>query len=186
MKSQPQLDRRGFLRSAAGGSAAVALASMLPAGCSADYPQASADGATLRALTDKEYAVVRAAAEALLVDVPVDPAAIAAAIDSELELAGDPVRADFKAMLGLIEHLTILQFRRHTFTELPEAARLRYLESWATSRMALRRGAYQALRGFVVYFAWVRDDTRALTGFDGPWPERMKVPATPVDFGEIA
>lgn len=158
----------------------------MPAGCSADYPQATADGAKLVALTDKEYAVVRAAAEALLAGVPAEPARIAGSIDRELELAGDPVRSDFKAMLGLIEHLTLLQLRRRTFTELPAEARLRYLESWATSRIALRRGAYQALRGFVVYFAWIDDSTRPLTGFDGPFPERVAVPATAVDFGEIA
>jgi hypothetical protein len=186
MGSRPELDRRGFLRNAAGGTAAVALASLLPAGCSADYPQAGADGAKLAALTDKEYAVVRSAAEALLEGVPADPAMIARAIDAELDMAGEPVRGDFKAMLGLIEHLTILQLRRRTFTELTPAARLRYLESWAHSRMALRRGAYQALRSFVVYFAWIRDETRSMTGFAGPWPGRVLVPPTPVDFGEIA
>lgn len=130
--------------------------------------------------------MTRAAAEALLDGVPVEPAGVAAAIDRELDLVGDPVRSDFKAMLGLIEHLTVLQFRRHTFTELSPAARLDYLESWSRSRFALRRGAYQALRGFVVYFAWIRDETRPLTGFAGPFPERISIPATPVDFGEIA
>lgn len=130
--------------------------------------------------------MTRAAAEALLDGVPVEPAGVAAAIDRELDLVGDPVRSDFKAMLGLIEHLTVLQFRRHTFTELSPAARLDYLESWSQSRFALRRGAYQALRGFVVYFAWIRDETRPLTRFAGPFPERISIPATPVDFGEIA
>ncbi|MGH7503596.1 MAG: hypothetical protein ACREL7_17855 [Longimicrobiales bacterium] len=180
------LDRRGFLRRTAAGSTAAALASILPAGCSADYPQATEDGVTLRSLTDKEYAVTRAAAEALLEGVPVEPASVASAIDRELDSVGDPVRADFKAMLGLIEHLTILHFRRRTFTELPPDARLRYLAGWARSRLSLRRGAYQALRGFIVYFAWIRDETRSLTGFAGPLPERTAVPATPVDFGEIA
>jgi hypothetical protein len=47
------------------------------------------------------------------------------------------------------------------------------------------RAAYQALRGFVVFFAYIDDATRTLTGFPGPWPERS-LPVLPVDYGEIA
>jgi hypothetical protein len=182
----PDVDRRGFLRSSAGGGVAFAFASMLPAGCSADYPQAQSDGVELGALTEKEYAVVRAAAEALLEGVPVAPRDVAAAVDQELQAVGDPVRADFKAMLGLIEHLTLLRLSGRTFTELEPAARRDYLRDWAESRFALRRGAYQALRSFITYFAYIRDETRVLTRFPGPWPERTSIPAAPVDFGEIA
>jgi hypothetical protein len=179
-------DRRGFLRGLAGGSSAIALAAMLPAGCSTDYPQAAADGAELRSLTDKEYAVLRAAAEALLVDVPVAPAAVARAIDAELAVAGEPMRTDMKTVLGLIEHGTFLGLRFQRFTNLGADARRADLRAWSRSRFSLRRGAFQALKGFVAYFAYVRDETRAVTKFPGPWPERVQIPATPVDFGEIA
>jgi hypothetical protein len=181
------IDRRGFLRSAAGGGVAVAIAAMLPAGCTADYPQAEADGASLASLTAKEYAVVRAAAEALLVDVPVRPDDVAAAIDRELALVGDPVRADMKSALRLLEHFTVLAWHRRTFTELRPDERLRYLQGWATSRLVLRRGVYQALRGFVTYFAYIRPETRALTAFTGPYQERVPVvPVRSVDYGGIA
>ena len=70
LRLPPCLDRRGFLRGSVGGVAAVAVASALPAGCARDYPQSVEDGVTLRALTAKEYAVARAAAEALLAGVP--------------------------------------------------------------------------------------------------------------------
>src|SRR5215475_10197023 len=102
------LDRRAFLRNTAGGGAFIALASLFPAGCSADYPHATTDGAQLHSLTDKEYAITRAAAEALLIGVPVEPKAVAGRIDRELAAAGNPMRADFKTVLGLIEHLTPL------------------------------------------------------------------------------
>jgi hypothetical protein len=180
------LDRRGFLRNSAGGVAAAAFASLLPAGCARDYPQARRDGVTLASLTDKEYAITRAAAEAMLVDVPVSPAVVAAAIDAELAAAGDPMRADFKSVLGLLEHLTFLGLKRRPFTALTREQRLAYLEGWGRSRFKLRRGAYQALHGFVFFFAYIRDETRQLTGFPGPWPERVAIPATPVDFGGIA
>jgi hypothetical protein len=182
----PGVSRRGFLRTAAGGTVAVAAASLVPAGCSRDYPQAAAAGVTLRALTPKEYAVARAAAEAVLAGVPASPDAVAAGIDAELALAGDPMRGDMKTVLSLMEHGPALSLRPRRFTALSPAARLEVLDDWATSRLNLRRAAYQALRGFIVYFAWVDDATRPLTGFPGPWPELVEIPATPVDFGEVA
>ena len=182
----PGMSRRGFLRGVAGGTAAVALASLLPAGCGREYPQAAADGVTLHGLTEKEYAVARAAAEAILVDVPVDPGAVVARMDRELALVGDPVLADMKTVLGLVEHLTPLGGRMRRFTSLSPEQRRAYLAGWADSRMNLRRGAYNALRGFVAFFAFSQESTWELTGFHGPWPGRIQVAPTPVDFGEIA
>ncbi len=181
------MDRRGFLRSAAGGTVAVAVASLLPAGCSADYPQAAADGVTLATLSPKEYAVMRAAAEALLAGVPVQPKDVALAVDLELAAVGEPIVSDMKNVLRLIEHFTILGWHRRTFTELRPDERVRYLRGWATSRFAVRRAAYQALRGFVDYFAWIRPETRPLTGFRGPLAETVKIPPVrAVDFGDVA
>lgn len=182
----PGMDRRGFLRTTAGGAAAIAAAALLPAGCARDYPQAERDGATLHALSAKEYATLRAAAEALLVDVPVEPGVIAAGVDRELALVGDPVRADMKTVLQLMQHGTVLAGRPRRFTALSIDARRAVLASWADSRFNLRRAAYQALRGFVVYFAYSDDRTRSITRFPGPWPERLEIAVAPVDFGEIA
>jgi hypothetical protein len=184
--NSPPLSRRGFLRSTAGGTVAIAAASVIPAGCGRDYPQADGDGVALRALTPKEYAVARAAAEALLPGVPVSPHAVAAAIDGELALVGDPVRADMKTVLRLVEHLTLLGGHVGRFTALDPGQRRANLRSWARSRFALRRGAYQAVRGFVTYFAYTQDETRSITRFPGPWPEQTSIPAYPVDFGEVA
>jgi len=180
------IDRRSFLRTTAGGTAAIALASLLPAGCSSDYPQADSDKASLLVLTPKQYAVARAAAEAILVGVPVSAAVVARRIDEELFLVGDPVRSDMQTVLGLFEHLTLLGGKLRKFTDLTPAERLAYLQGWSRSRLKLRRGAYFALKGFVQYFAWSDDATRPLTRFQGPWPERLNIPAKPVDFGVIA
>ena len=180
------LNRRGFLRATAGGATAAALASLVPAGCAEDYPQAGADDVALQALTPKEYAVARAAAEALLAGVPVEPAAVAAAIDANLAAVGDPIRADMKTVLSLLEHLTLLGGRMRRFTALDPEARLAYLGTWARSRFALRRAAFQAVHAFVYFFTYSQDATRPITGFEGPWPERgVPIPAYPVDFGEV-
>jgi hypothetical protein len=179
------MDRRGFLRASSGGIVAIAVASALPAGCTRTYPQAAADGHTLRALSDKEYAVARAAAETLLVGVPVSAAAVAAAIDIELAAVGEPVRGDMKSAFGLLEHLTLLDGQAARFTALSPERRMRVLNGWARSRIVLRRGAYQAVRGFVYFYAFIDDATRSVTGFNGPWPERMMLPVTPIDFGVV-
>lgn len=181
----PTVDRRGFLRTTAGGTAALAVATLIPSGCATDYPQAEADGAALQTLSPKEYAVARAAAEALLVAVPAAPREVALRMDRELALVGDPVRHDMKTVLSLLEHLTFLEGRLRRFTALDAGARLDCLHGWKRSRFNLRRGAFQAVRSFVYFFAYIDDATRPLTGFPGPWPERIAIPAYPVDFGEI-
>lgn len=181
----PGIDRRGFLRTAAGGTAAIALASLIPAGCAADYPQAAGDGVALEALSEKEYAVLKAAAEALLDGVPVAPEKIARQIDHELAMAGQPILGDMKTVLVLLEHLTFLGGRLRRFTALDPADRLAYLHGWARSRFVLRRAVFQAVRAFVFFFAYSDDATRPITGFTGPWQERVAVPAYPVDFGEV-
>lgn len=159
---------------------------MLPAGCARDYPQASQDGHKLVTLTDRQYATARAAADAMLVGVAVTSASVAQAIDRELLAVGDPIRTDMKTVLSLVEHATVLDFHARPFTSLNVADRRAYLDTWARSRFDIRRTAYQALKSFVVYFAYIQDGTRAMTRFPGPWPERMQLPVTPVDFGEIA
>jgi hypothetical protein len=182
---QPIMPRRSFLRTVAGGSAAIAAASMLPAGCARSYPQADGDGAVLRSLSAKEYAVARAAAAAMLVGVPVSAQAVARAMDDALATMGEPVRGDMKTVLKLLEHLTILEGRVQPFTALAPEARRAVLHGWSRSRFALRRGAYQAVHGFVFFFAYAQDETRAITGFEGPWPERFDLPVPAVDFGEV-
>ena len=179
------VSRRGFLRGAAGGTAVVAVASLLPHGCSPDYVERRPDGEPLQTLTPKEYAVARAAAEALLVGVPVDPDAVASGIDAELALVGEPVLTDMKTVLSLMEHGPLLSFRRKRFSALSPEDRRKVLDDWATSRFNLRRAAFQALKGFVVFFAYIHDSTRPLTGFAGSWPERFDLPVYEVDYGEI-
>ena len=181
-----QTDRRGFLRSSAGGALAIAVAAYLPTGCSSDFPQADSDGVKLRSLSPREYATARAAAEALLQNVPAKPASIAARIDNEITLIGDPVRADMKTVLKLIEHMTLLSGFAASFTSLSAESRLGVLNDWRDSRFALRRAAFQAIKSFVYFYAYADDATRPITRFNGPWREHTRVAAYPVDFGPIA
>src|SRR5688500_5927709 len=58
----PGIDRRGFLRSTAGGALAIAVASVLP-GCSRDAGAQGTEGGGLRSLTAAEFETARLAAE---------------------------------------------------------------------------------------------------------------------------
>ncbi|HSH45911.1 MAG TPA: twin-arginine translocation signal domain-containing protein [Longimicrobiales bacterium] len=178
----PYPDRRGFLRGVAGGGLALALAGWIPEEAHA-YARPRQG---LMAFTAKEHAVARAAAEALLMDAPVDPGYVADELDREAALMGEPIRSDLKTVLNLLEHLTILGGRFQRFTSLDPEARLAYLNGWATSRFNLRRAAFQGLRSLIHFIGWAEPETREITGFLGTWPDRFDYPAYPVDFGEIA
>src|SRR5436190_10798553 len=156
------MDRRGFLRASAGGGAAIAIASMLPAGCAADYPQALADGVALSGLTPKEYATVRAATEAFLAGVPVSPVKVAHEIDRELGLIGDPIQHDMKTVLMLIEHGTLLSGHISRFTSLSPSVRLEVLNDWRDSRFEVRRSVFGAIKAFVYFYAYSDDATRGI------------------------
>ena len=180
----PGIDRRGFLRTTAGGAAALGLAAILPAGCGTVGADALQDR-DLESLTPGEYATARAAAEALLPGLPVEPERIALRLDRVRALVGGPIERDMKTVLRLLERLTPLAGRLRPFTELSPTERVRYLETWRDSRFSLRRAAYGAIRSFVYFFAYADPDTWPLTGFPGPWPARIDIPAYPVDFGEV-
>ena len=179
------IDRRGFLRSSAGGGLAIGLAALLP-GCGREAAAFGVSGVELRSLTPKEFAVARAAAEALLPGLPVEPAAIAERLDYELWAVGGAIEEDMRTVLQLLEHLTLLGGRLRRFTDLDPAERLAYLETWRDSRFNLRRAAFNAIRSFVYVFAYSDPAMWPATGFPGPWPGRIEVPVPPIDFGEIA
>lgn len=180
----PGLDRRGFLKATAGGGVAIGLAALLPAGCAPDGVDAQ-QAAALASFSPAQFATARAAAEALLVDVPVEPERIALALDRELALVGGPVERDMKTLLSLLERLTFLDRRVRPFTELTPDERVRYLHTWRDSRFSLRRAAFNAVRSFIYFFAYSDPATWPLTGFAGPWPERFEIPAYPIDFGTV-
>jgi len=181
----PGYDRRGFLRTTAGGGLALALASFLP-GCGRAAEAFGAGDPDLRSLTRREYDTVVAAAEALLAGVAVEPAAIARRIDYELWAVGGAIEDDMRTVLQLIERLTPLGGRVRRFSELSPAERLAYLEGWKHSRFNLRRASFNAVKSFIYFFGYSDPATWAATGFPGPWPGRVQVAVPRIDFGEIA
>jgi hypothetical protein len=178
-------DRRGFLRTTAGGGFALALASLLP-GCGRAAEAIGSGDDGLRSLTQREYETVVAAAEVLLAGVAVDAAAIARRIDYELWAVGGAIQDDMRTVLQLLERLTPLGGHVRGFSELSPSERLAYLEGWQHSRFNLRRAGFNAVKSFIYFFGYSDPATWAATGFPGPWPGRVQVAVPPIDFGEIA
>jgi hypothetical protein len=148
--------RRGFLRRGLWGGALLALGG---GGYLALRPSRKVplpvEG--LLALSDREYAVVQALAERL---VPVrngfasvDQVRAAYNVDRVLARADAGVRKEVKQLLGLFENaLPGLLFggRWEPFSQLTAAEQDTVLREWESSRLALRRTGFQALRTLVV------------------------------------
>lgn len=180
----PELDRRDFLKLGLAGSAAA----LLPAGCSGYREYVKPEEETqLKFLSVKDYAILLAAADALLPEGNGYPSHRAlgtvAKIDAELA-QWDPVRnKDIPVLLRLVEHGTLFfgySFRR--FTRLTVEERQAYLmDGWADSGFNLKRAGFLAMKGLLAFYYFSDPQVWPQIGYDGPWVDRFDIPATPVD-----
>ncbi len=102
-----------------------------------------------------ELATLGGVAETFVRGAATRRANLAAAV---LDLAGDPVQvARLRMALRLFERPSVnllLGAGARRFRDMPSPERERYLLSWATSRIAQRRSAYQALRKLLTFLAY--------------------------------
>jgi len=100
-----------------------------------------------------------------------DGAAVALEVDRILSYAVAETRQDFDKLLGLFENALpglLLDGRALPFTRLSEAGQDEVLESWRTSRLALRRSGYQALRKLCMVAYWTQPSAWVAVGYDPP------------------
>lgn len=140
-------NRRSFLKKGLFGGLVLALG----AGGLALYPSGhvASPTAALLALDPASFQVLVAVAERMVVARSVDPVAIAHAVDVALTRTPPEAQADMNKLLALLENALpglLLDARFQPFTRLSAEGRDRVLEKWRTSRFALRRTGYQALR----------------------------------------
>jgi hypothetical protein len=134
----------------------------------------SRDGFTapqqLLSLTQARFQVLAAVA-ARVVPSGADAAAVALEVDRILSYAVTETRQDIEKLLGLFENALpglLLDGRAMPFTRLSEAGQDDVLESWRTSRLALRRSGYQALRKLCMVAYWTQPASWAAVGYDPP------------------
>lgn len=141
------LDRRGFLRWVG----IAAGAGLLPTGCSAPESLAPPDALALRFLTPRTYAVLNAAAQAVvgpeggaLIDArAVDPGARAEAFLASAEPLAGPLR---QALLALEFGVYPLLGKLRPFTALDSDGRAAILAELMTSRWSLKRLLFKGVK----------------------------------------
>ena len=168
--------RRGFLALSArlGGAASLsALAGLRSLPARADPASAAAD--TAAAFFSARERAVLAAVVARMVETG-DPRAPALERTRTLDVIDvacgelSPAITDrLPAALRLFEWWPFLFERRfRRFSELPAPEQDASLEGWRTSRLAVRRTAFLALRNLALLGWWSQEETWPLIGYRGP------------------
>jgi hypothetical protein len=125
----------------------------------------------LKALNEKEFAVLAAVASRTVRAEGADPVQIAHGVDDVMARAFPEVRSDFKKLLGLFENALaglIFDGRPKPFTRLSPEAQDHVLENWRTSRIGVRRAGYQALRKLTCAAHYSQPSCWASVGYPGP------------------
>jgi hypothetical protein len=164
-----RLSRRGFLALAGGGAALTSLAGLRA------VPAAALEAARSPAFfAPREREILTQVVERMVdTGEPSAPAVRATGAIETIEAlcAGlDPATtAPLPALLRLVEWGPLLfdgRFAR--FSALDAAGQDTALASWMTSRIALRRMGFYALRNLALLGYWSQDETWPLVGYAGP------------------
>ena len=129
-------------------------------------------------MTATERRILSAVIETV-VGAPSTPEAVQAAESLISHLPGGDRRLLSLLLYGLEYGAPVFTLRPRRFTGLGPAARERYLNGWAESRIAARRQGVASLKSLAMLahyggaHAW--DDV----GYDGPWLGRVEVPVLP-------
>ncbi len=129
----------------------------------------------LLSLTSREYAALMAIAERMIPIFgdfpPLESVRTGVNADRILTKVDPTALTEMKQLLNLFENALpnfLFGFRFAPFTQLDETGKDAVLSEWRTSRLAVRRTGYTALRGLVLAAYFVRAETWAAVGYPGP------------------
>jgi len=182
----PEPARRTFLRRVVRGGAALALlgsCGTLAAIRSSGYSVDPARASVLKTCAPWQLVVLDAiAARMCLADVPYDAkgapptpreVGVSEFVDAFLAEAPAPVRRDFLALVGAVEHAyPLLCGHRRRFSALPTDQQDRVLTQMETSSVGLVRGAFAGLKSLLMMGYWRDPRTWGVIGYDGPLVNR--------------
>ena len=165
----PGATRRGFLRLAGSSAALVALSQLRPLA-----PRALADDAGARFFDATETEILTQVMERVVdsgrADAPrVRDTGAVAAVDTLCRSLDPAVTEPLPLLLRLFEYgpfLFDLTFSR--FTRMTDAEKDASLRAWMTSRIALRRVGFTALRNLCFVGWYGQEATWPLIGYRGP------------------
>jgi hypothetical protein len=166
-----KLDRRGFLRGA-GLGAGLVFFGQLPALPAAAEGATAGEEARFFSAYESELLtqIVERMVETGAPDAPAvrDTRAIET-IDRSLRGLDPALSGALPIALRLFEWGPFLfDFTFSRFTSMSDAGKDASLECWMTSRLALRRQAFMALRNLAFLGYWSQDETWPLIGYKGP------------------
>jgi len=186
--------RRGLLKKTLGGAALLAAAGAVPLALRKTRLRAARQ--PLRFFTPAEYSVFAAVAERVLArgpsDVPQELAGVLrgrppAPPPAEVDVAGKadaflaPLDAasakDLRQLLALFDNALFSVLTGgppRPFTRMSPAEQDAHLERWATSRMAIRRTGFQALKRLSAAVYYGAPETYASVGYPGPPVELVR------------
>lgn len=133
----------------------------------------------LRALDERQFAVLAAVAGRFVVAPNADPIEIAQRVDAQMATATPEARADFGKLLLLFENALagfVFDGRVKPFTRLSPAAQDDVLVAWRDSRLAVRRSGYGVLRKLTQAAWYAAPEGWPDTGYPGPPSIAGRVP----------
>ena len=165
------MNRRTFIRRGILGGALLALGGSIGLATWSSDRRMREPRRALRALDERQFAVLVAVAARTVGDPKADAIEIAHRVDAQMAIAYPEVRADFGKLLLLMENALaglLLDGRAKPFTRLSPQAQDDVLTAWRTSRLALRRSGYAALRKITQAAWYAAPEGWADTGYPGP------------------
>ncbi len=163
------MGRRQFIKMALVVLALVVVINLFRLGF-VSYP---APDTALEYFTDKEYAILKAAADTLVPGTLTAPSASAlrvpAAIDHFLATSEPELGEQFRQLVLVLEHgTTVFGFKFRRFTEMTRAERTAYLARWRDSDLDIQRQGYVGLKKLVNTFYFIDPGAWKAIGYPGP------------------
>jgi hypothetical protein len=179
--------RRGLFKKTLGGALLLAAAGAVPVALQKTRERAPRK--PLRFFTPAEYSVFAAATDRILATSPLEPSTelgpppsrpagpfpaevnVAEKADAFLAPLDAASAKDLKQLLMLFDNAlfsVVMGGPPRPFTQMSPAEQDRHLRSWATSRLAIRRTGFQALKRLAAAIYFGSPETYASVGYPGP------------------
>ncbi len=173
--------RRGLLKKTLGGAALLALAGAVPVALRRTRLREVRP--ELQFFTPAEYSIWAAVADRVLAEENPSGAPTAAQVDvaakadAFLAPLPDTDRKDLKALLALFDNALLSTLQGgppRPFTAMTAGQQDAHLRRWQTSRLAIQRTGYQAMKRLCCALYFSAPETFAAVGYAGPPYELVK------------